>query len=118
QRGNMQRLVALARDLDVIDMRTLSREDLHRSIYLVANSGRPFMALDQHQPRAGFDDHDATRVNRRRGLAAEDMSQMDRALDAGVLAYMDHDAAGHERGVERHRDVVARGFRNIVQPIE
>ena len=117
QRGDVQRLVALARDLDVIYMRTLVREDLQRGVHLIVDRSRAFMALDQHEPRTGFDDHDRARVDSRRGFATEYMREMDRLLDAGVLAHMDDDAAGHEGGVEGDSDVVARGLGNAVRTV-
>ena len=108
QRGDVQRLVALARDLDVIDMRVVGDGKLQRGVRLIVAAVRAFVALDDHRARALLDHDERAGEQRGRLVAGRGEHQMDRPLDRGAGRHMDHDAVAHEGGVERDRHVVGR----------
>ena len=108
QRREVQRLVALARDLDVIDMRVVGDRQLQRGIGLVVAAVRALMALDQHRARALLDHDERAGEQRGRLVAGRREHEMDRPLDRGAGRDVDHDAVAHEGGVERDRRIVGR----------
>ena len=107
--------MAMARPV-YASMRAVAGKNLQGGVHLVVYPVMAFEALDQHQPGARIHDDERARICRRGGLSAEDVHEVDRLLDAGILAHMDDNAASHERGVERDGDVVARCLRQTAQP--
>ena len=107
KRRDMQRVGALADDLDVIDMGLIADEHFERSVGLIAAAGRPLVAFDQHHARALADRHQRTGETRRR-LFRRGEHEMQRPLDGRAGAHADDGAVAHQRGVERDRNV-ARG---------
>ena len=79
----MQRLVALAGDLDVIDMGVVGdREALQRGVDLIVDgpSGPSWLSISM-SARARLDDDERARIGSGSGLVAENMREMDRLFD-------------------------------------
>ena len=107
QRRDVQRVGALADDLDVIDMGLVADKDLERGIDLIIAAGRPLVALDQHGAGALFHHHQRAHEGRGR-LGRGDEEQMDRPLDGRAGGDADHRAVAHQRGIERDRGIACR----------
>ena len=116
QRRQVQRLVALARDLDVIDMRLVGDRQLQRGIGLIVAAVGALVALDQHRARALLDHDQRAGEQRGRLVAGRGEHEMDRPLDRGAGRDMDHDAVAHEGGVERDRRIV--GLDHLADPVD
>ena len=110
----MQRVGALADDLDVIDMGLIADEHFKRGVGLIAAAGRAFIAFDHHHARAFADHHQRTGETRRR-LFRRGEDEMQRPLDGRTGAHADHGAVAHQRRVERDRNV-ARGRKLAEMP--
>ena len=108
QRRDVQRARALARDLDVVDMRLVADLELERGVDLAVAAGRAFVAFDQHRACAAADDHQRAGEDRRRPLAGVEEDEMQRPRQRGARRHLDHGAVAHEGGVERNRDIVGR----------
>ena len=80
QRRDMQRVGALADDLDMIDMGLIADEQFERGVDLIVAAGRPLVALDQHHAGALLDHHQRAHEGRRR-LFRGDEDEMQRPLD-------------------------------------
>ncbi len=107
QRRDVQRVGALADDLDVIDMGLVADENLERGIDLIVAAGGTFMTFDQHGAGALLHHHQRAHEGRGR-LCRGDEEQMNRPLDGRAGGDADHGAVAHQRGIERDRDVACR----------
>ena len=81
QGRDVQRVGALADDLDVIDLGAVADDEFERGIDLVVDAVRALVALDQRQARAPCSTTTSERAKRRGRLVRGDEDEMQRPLD-------------------------------------
>ena len=78
--------LALARDLDVIDLRLVADHQLQHGVDLIVRLTAPLMGLDERRAGAFADHHQRSRHHRSRRRAGIDEDQVDRPLDGDIRA--------------------------------
>src|SRR4051794_36018940 len=96
----MERLRAVAADLDAIDSCAVANDDLEDGVHLVVDTGRALMTFDEHQARTVLDNHQRARKHGSGGLRPISKHKLHRAVDPAASRYADHHAVAHECGVE------------------
>ena len=104
----MQRVGALADDLEQVDLRALPHHEVRSGVDLVIGAGRALMALDQRHPRAGLDNDQVAHEGRDRLRADGDRDDVQRPCDLRAGRDADEHAVAHQRRVERKRHVARR----------
>ena len=112
KRRQRERLVALGVEADMLHLDPIARDDLDHIVRLVAGAVAALVRFRAASTEAPSSTTTSTRVAvATRILAGRDEAQVHGAVEARSGSHADHDAVGHEGGVELVDRIVARRTR-------